>query len=367
MNLPWDKSYFKLCFYVIFTFIVIYIFKNAIDIICYALFNMSGVFKAVFNGVSNVVSVFSVIIIGFIIAYVLNPLVEFFISHNIKRGLSVTAAFFILFLVFLGIILAVIINITNFFKYPLIEGINIQIDNFNKNIAFVNSYLVKYGIFDINSINFDFDKKIIYKYGKYVTQFLLGIIISIYFLKDKNNILYKISIYKSIFPKKIVNFLEYILKNLNRAFSGYIRGQLADASIMAALFSFSLSVIKLPFAIPVGVICGFLNVIPYFGAILGFVLAVLSGFLSGNFLRGVYAGIAIFLLQQVDSVFISPRVVGESTKLSPVIVIIALAVGANLFGILGMALAVPLVSFGKLIFNDWFRKRNLDNDKNNYA
>lgn len=362
MNLPWDKSYFKLCFYIIFTFIVIYIVKNAIDMVVYGIFNMGGVYRTIIDGIGSTLSVFSVIIIGFIIAYILNPLVEFLTSHNIKRGLSVMAAFFMLLVILIFIVLAVILSITEFGKYSIADGFNIQISNFNSNINIVDKYISKYT--DIKRYRFSLDEIFIYKCGKYITQIFLGTIISIYFLKDKDKIISNLVEYKSLIPKKLADRLSYILINLNKAFSGYVRGQLTDAVIMASLLSFSLSVVKVPFSIPIGILSGFLNIIPYFGAVFGFAVAVGSAILSGKYMNALYAGIVIFVIQQFDSVYISPKIVGERTRLSPVAVIVALAVASNMFGLWGMIFAVPVTAFLKNIIRDYMLKKENNIESN---
>lgn len=360
MNLPWDKSYFKLCFYIIFTFMVIYIFKNTIDIIVYGLMNMGGIYRSVLKGIAAIISIFSVLIIGFVIAYVLNPVVDFLIKLKFKRGLAVLSAFIMLILIVSVVFIAIALNITKFGKYTLNEGFNIQIDIFNNNIVKIQNFLSQHNINILENIKPKItNDTAVHLTAKYFTQGFLGIIISIYFLKDKYKIISRLKIYYRLLPYKFTKYITYIMTNLNIAFSGYIRGQLADAFIMAALYSFALSVIGIPFSIPIGILSGLLNIIPYFGAILGIVITVGITALNGDFMGSLYAGIAIFVLQQIDGVWISPKIMGESVRLSPVAVIIALAVSSNVFGVFGMVLAVPIVSFLRVILNDYLKKKNI--------
>lgn len=362
MNLPWDKSYFKLCFYIIFTFMIIYIFKNAVDLVVYALMNMGGIYRGFLKSISAVLSVFSVIIIGFAIAYILNPLVEYFVGLGIKRGLSVMAAFFILFVLIAAVCGGITLNITEFGKYSIYEGIEYQLNTFSENtdkiLSYINNIAYRYNLTFIDDLiiffNSIFNRAYIFRIGKWVAQFFLGIIISVYFLKDKERILINVRKYYNLIPYKITNVMTYILKNLNRAFMGYIKGQFTDAVILSAIMSFALSVIGVPFSVPIGILSGFLNIIPYFGAILGFVMAVGITILSGEYMSALYAGIAIFVIQQIDGMYIVPKIVGESVRLSPVVVIIALAVSANICGIWGMIFVVPVVSFFKIIAEDIF-------------
>lgn len=340
MNLPWDKSYFKLCFYIIFTFMVIYIFKNAVDLLVYALINMGGIYRGVLKGARSVFSIFSVIITGFVIAYILNPLADFFDNLFHKRGLSVVSAFFVLIIIMAIVISAVALNLKG-------ESLQEQIELYRQNITKIENMLLSY------DIKLPYPKINMYSIGKWGTQLFLGFVISIYFLKDKEKIITNLNYYTELLPKTVTTKIYYVLNRLNRAFSGYVRGQLTDAVIIASLLSLVLSVINIPFAIPVSVISGFLNIIPYFGAIFGLIMAGGITILSGEYLKALYAVIAVFIIQQADAVYISPKIVGESVKLSPVTVIIALAVSANLFGIWGMVLSVPVVSFLKIMAEDY--------------
>ncbi len=366
MNLPWDKSYFKLCFYIIFTFMIIYIFKNAVDLIVYALLNMGGIYRGFLKSISVVLSVFSVIIIGFAIAYVLNPLVEYFVGLHIKRGLSVMAAFLILLIFILLIAGGITLNITEFGKYTMYEGIEHHLSTFSKNsekvLNYISSIADKYNLTFYKDIKDYlvglFDKIYILKIGKWFAQLFLSLIISVYFLKDKGRILKNVKMYYNLLPEKITHVTTYILINLNRAFMGYIKGQFTDAVILSAIMSTVLSLIGVPFSVPIGIISGFLNIIPYFGAVFGFIMTVGITVLSGEYMNALYAGIAIFIIQQIDSICIVPKIVGENVKLSPVVVIIALAVAANIFGIWGMIFVVPVVSFFKIIIDDYLKSDN---------
>ena len=116
---------------------------------------------------------------------------------------------------------------------------------------------------------------------------------------------------------------------------------MTDAIIMAILISISFTIVKIPYAVMIGIISGFSNVIPYVVAVMAFLLSVAMGLLSGEPIRALYAIIIVLVLQQIDSILIVPKVVGKSVELHPALVIISLAVFGGLFGILGMVVAVP--------------------------
>lgn len=150
--------------------------------------------------------------------------------------------------------------------------------------------------------------------------------------------------------------------DIHGVFFGYIRGQLTDAFIMSLLISSFFVIFRIKFAVLIGVISGFSNIIPYFGAITGFCLAVFSALLSGEPIKAVYAAVIMVGLQQIDSVFIVPKIVGEKVELSPPAVIVALAVGGKLFGILGMIFAVPFCGILKIILKNYAHGSSSDTD-----
>ncbi len=365
MNLPWDKSYFKLCFYIIFTFMVCYIFKAIVDGICYALGNVSGMYNCTVNILTYVTSIFSVLILGFVIAYILNPMVDFFCEKFKSRLLSV----FLVYIIIIGFIFLIICLTVNEImlggKIAFVDGINLIIENFKYNIENVYVdvlyYLKRYHLdFVINYINIFKEKiydtmnngirlTIFYRILGRMTTVLLGLIISFYLLKDKESISNSFKKYcKKILPEKVYNFCAINISDMDNAFSGYIRGQFTDGIIMSVIISVVLSIMDIKFPLIIGIISGLSNVIPYFGALIGFLLSVFMALINGDVSKAVIVGIIIIILQQIDGYIISPKILGHSVKLNPVVIIIALAVGGKLFGLIGMVLAIPFVRFLKI-------------------
>lgn len=186
---------------------------------------------------------------------------------------------------------------------------------------------------------------------------LLGFVVAFYFLLDKERILGGAkAFFERLLPKKAYKVLKNAAFEAHSVFSGYIRGQLTDALIMSLLIASVLTILRVRFAVVIGVISGFSNIIPYFGAIVGFTLAVFSALLSGDGLKAVYAAVSIIALQQLDSCLIAPKIVGEKVELSPPAVIIALAAGGKLFGLWGMVFAVPVTGILKNAVLQYKRK-----------
>ena len=179
-------------------------------------------------------------------------------------------------------------------------------------------------------------------------------------LRDEEKIILRLKKYTATFINEKWNKrLLSLIDDINIVFSGYVRGQLTDGLIMSALLSLGLSVIKVPFAVAIGLFSGFSNIIPYFGSVIGFTLSVGMALISGEPIRALYASIVVIALQQIDTIIIVPKIVGKNVKLSPIMVIISLAVAGKLFGIVGMIFAVPVVAVVKLRIDRYCDKKTL--------
>lgn len=419
MKLPWNKKYLVIAFHVVITLLAVYALKYGIDFLAYVFKNLGNIGIKIQGGISWFLSQIIVIVIAFIIAYLLDPVVEFLQNRydilcnkhkiNIQKSKlnifgreqkpkkskekdrlagTLITYFLILFIITLVTLLLVNSINKNGSGNPLdniILSIKNSVSGFQEDLSNfydkVEGFFIKNNIFDeyispqINRVVRGFTQfiyelsnnaiSLITSLGSGILNFAIGLVICFYFLKDKMVIKTKIENAGQIFlPKKLHNFLKDGFSDIHAVFSGYIRGMLLDACIMAILISVTLSIIGLKFAVIIGFISGFSNVIPYFGALVAFVLAISVAFISGEPLQALYATIAILALQQVDTIFISPKVIGQNVELSPVLVIIALSIAGNLFGIWGMVFAVPVFATIKIfmgrIYSRQKRKKDLD-------
>jgi predicted PurR-regulated permease PerM len=185
--------------------------------------------------------------------------------------------------------------------------------------------------------------------GGGILNIVLGIVVAIYLIKDKDffNRLWRKSLHIFL-PMKITAKINETLNDINTVFSRFLRGQLLDALIVAILSSVSLTIIGLDFAVLIGCFAGLTNIIPYFGPILGMIPAAIIGLLSEGFSQAVLAVVILLIIQQIDCNIISPKVVGSSTGLHPLFVLIAVTFGGYFWGIIGMLLAVPVAAYIKL-------------------
>lgn len=193
--------------------------------------------------------------------------------------------------------------------------------------------------------------------GSSLLDVIIGLTAAFYLLMEKEKMIaVGREMMTVLIGKRAAGALGRLFITVYTVFSCYFTGQLLDACIMAVLFSAAFLVLGLPHAVFLGLLSGFFNLIPYFGAITAFVLAVFSGLNSDMPMKALYAAIWILLLQQIDSLYLVPRIIGRRLELHPVLVLFSLAVFGRIFGFWGLLLAVPLGALCKS-FLFWLYER----------
>lgn len=171
---------------------------------------------------------------------------------------------------------------------------------------------------------------------------VIGLIISIYLLSSKENFAgqCKKMIY-ALFSEE--NATEHIsnIRFINKTFGGYISGKLVDSLIIGLLCFIGMTIFQLPYATLISVIIGVTNIIPFFGPYIGAIPSTLL-ILMVNPKQALYFIIFILILQQFDGNFLGPKIIGDKTGLSSFWVIFSITVLGGFFGIMGMAIGVPI-------------------------
>jgi predicted PurR-regulated permease PerM len=147
--------------------------------------------------------------------------------------------------------------------------------------------------------------------------------------------------------------LNHYLTLSNRVLSGYIRGQLIVAFILGMLYSAGLMIVGLRFGLLIGIVTGFISIIPYAGFTLGFVAALMVAITHASGWGVIFGVIAVFLtVQALEGTVITPKFVGNQVGLSSLATLLALIVGGNVFGLTGIILAIPTAAVLKSILWD---------------
>jgi len=140
-----------------------------------------------------------------------------------------------------------------------------------------------------------------------------------------------------------------IIADLDKALGGFIRGQFIIGAIVGSCITIALLVLHVRYAVLIGVGAGLLNVIPFVGAIVGFVPAVTLALFDQGWKHALIVAACFVAINQLEGHIIAPRVASESVGLSPLMVVVAILVGGELLGIAGMFLAVPIAAMIRVV------------------
>ncbi|WP_223375814.1 AI-2E family transporter [Schnuerera sp. xch1] len=317
-----------------------------------------------------------VIVISAILAYIFNPVINYFEKYNIPRGLGIL----FLYILIIGIILVILISFIPRIGIELrglLANLPIyfeQIINTFNDIytTFINmgnippifqgiEELLPEGISSLQDIVVNNIRKLFDGVGEVVNKVVSLILIPIltfYFLRDKDEFVRRL--YLTI-PKRRRQDVKELLLEIDRSLSQFIRGRLILAFYVGIVTTIFLLVLDIEFAILIGLVTGIADIIPYFGPLLGFLPAIIFGFLNST-MKGIWVAIIFILIQWVENNVLAPKIIGDSTGIHPITVLLSLIIGGGMFGVMGMVLSIPVVAVLKIIlghFLDRIRKRKL--------
>lgn len=178
---------------------------------------------------------------------------------------------------------------------------------------------------------------------------IIAPILSFYLLKDVHGL--RLGVQRLI-PAADRESTFKLLGDVDKVLSGFVRGQLTVALLVGSLVAVALTFLQIRFAVILGIFAGITNIIPYFGPILG-AIPILAVAATMSYMDVLRALIAVVVIQQLESQVISPRVIGRSVGLHPLAVVFALLVGLELYGILGMIIAVPIAGIIRVLVDVW--------------
>lgn len=190
-------------------------------------------------------------------------------------------------------------------------------------------------------------------------DFFVSLIVSVYILLERKQILGFIKkLAGVIFKEKTYNALGKYFNNTNAIFFKFLSSQILDGFVIGVLTSIAMMILGVRYAILLGFLIGLSNLIPYFGAIVGVGIAIIITIFTGGITQAIWLAIIVIILQQIDANIINPKIVGNSLKISPLLVIFAVTVGGAYFGVLGMFLAVPVFTVLKILIQDYIEYKN---------
>ena len=363
------------------------------------------VFKisVIWGYLKRIISVLNPVIIGLVIAYLVNPMVCFFDKYILKligrkaKKPEKAARTADVISVLLGILVFTVIIVGLFWLVipQLIESISSFINslpqkmndvsawgkNFLKENAKLQSLFIRGLEYGEKWLQNDLSRFVnnlagnlasgVLSVVNFLKNFGLGLIFAIYLLFSKDRMINqsKKMLYAFLSDKTVGRILSWLSKS-HKVFSGFINGKLLDSLIIGVLCFIGTTVLGVPYALLVSVIVGVTNVIPVFGPYIGGVPSAIL-VLIANPMKGLYFIILVILLQTLDGNFIGPKILGDKTGLSNFWVMFAIVVGGGLFGVIGMLIGVPAFAViyyaFALLVNYLLKKKHLSTLSEDYS
>ena len=186
-----------------------------------------------------------------------------------------------------------------------------------------------------------------------IVDVVIAVIVSVYMLSGREYLVREAKAFGSLFMAKmrVEVFADYG-RRIATIIYNYFYGALLDALVVGVVVSIGLAIFRVPYAVLLGLALGLMNMIPYFGAIIGCIGIVLVTLLTNGIYAAIGVAIYIIVVQQVDANVIQPRVVGGSVGLRPIYVLLSITLFGGLFGFWGIFLGVPIMAVIQMFVKD---------------
>lgn len=315
-------------------------------------------FIYIYTKVNTIKNIINIISIGFILAYSIKPFRDNICEKfNISKKLSSV------------IIVSSIIAIIMFICYKIVPSLIRESYNIGYIVDNIDDYVMglaeKLNLSDISffqTLYFEISEEVNIFFNNLTSNFLDNIlnifeslvslaiipIVTYYFLADGeliyNKLLLILPTEKRIITKKTISHIDKVLCR-------YIISQILLSFIIGVITFIVLIFLGIKFSLILAIFNGILNIVPYFGPIIGGIPAIFVALMqSPN--KALLTLVAIFIIQQIEGNILSPKITGDSTNMHPIVIIILLLLGERLGGFIGMILAVPIGVIIKVVYDE---------------
>lgn len=304
--------------------------------------------------------------------YLLNPMVDWMEKHKISRTVGISILFVLISLLIIwGLAVAIPSiqeQVTSFAQNlpSNIQKIEGQVTSLLQDQRFeqfrptalellnkVNDQAVAYAQkFSSSAVNWA--SNLISTASQIIVAILIMPFILFYLLRDGQYLNKHITQY---LPTKWREPIGTVLSDVNGQLSNYVRGQVTVAIIVALMFSVMFSIIGLSYPITLGVMAGFLNLIPYLGSFLAMIPAVILGLIAGPIM--LIKVLVVFMIEQtIEGRFVTPLIIGSSLSIHPITILFVLLTAGQMYGVLGVLLGIPIYASIKVLVKatfEWYK------------
>ncbi|QRG87273.1 AI-2E family transporter [Bulleidia sp. zg-1006] len=330
----------------------------------------------IFQSLVHFLSAFHSLLIGAVLAYLVNIVYSFLRKKKIGKGLALGLAYVLILLVMVALLFVMIPELYNSIG-ALVKNLPSAIQSLGE-----NEQLKKYAplvVEQIQKVNWQNYIENIVKFVQtnvlnlasgtlsvvnslvtILSDGLIALIFSIYLLVNKDYLKSEIAkIVHHFLKPDWISKLKYAYGILHRNCRNFIVGQLMEAFILSTLCALGMLLFRFPYALSVGILVGFINIIPIIGAYIGGAIGVFMVFTVKPILA-LFFIIYLLILQQIESNFIYPKVVGARIGLPAIWVFTTVVIMGSLFGIMGMLVGIPLASTAYQVLQEELKKEPVE-------
>ena len=320
---------------------------------------------------TRLLSVLTPLFIGLAIAYLLHPAVDWLTQKLRRRGLAILLTYLLAACFLGGLICGFVILILGALPQGSPREITTQIFAYFESAyqaadAYLSDFLpdgmpspIAAGLGQLSeSLERRFSVEAAVTFlsglGNAMLHFFIGLVASVYLLKDRD-FFYMLweRLLSVLLTQRAHGLLNENLSEINQVLSTFVKGAMIDSLIIAFLSSVVLTALQVDYAVIIGLLDGVLNIIPYFGPFFGMLPAFAVAAVTAGPLHGMFAVFGLFVVQQIDANYIYPKVVGGSTGLHPLFVLLSVSLFGSFLGIGGMLLAVPIAGIVQIFKKKW--------------
>ncbi len=351
------------------------------------------------------------VIIGAVIAYLINPLVnisdrlftKLFLRMKLSRKKALGISLWISVFASMAVFLFFVYFLISLILPELYQNIMNFVSNFDGYVTTITKWFSELDILKdnpelYNNLSSTLDKMLtsledwistslltslsgilsgltfrIIGFFNVVLDVVVGLIVTIYILSSKRKYTAKAKRFTYVlFKPQTANTVLTMASRCNKIFSGFISGKLLDSLIIGMICFIGLSIFDMPYTLLVSVIVGVTNIIPFFGPFIGAIPSAVLILLADptNLKPVIIFVVFIICLQQFDGNILGPKILGDSTGISALMVVVSISIGGGFFGFMGMFLGVPTFAVISYLFRCFIhyrlRKKGLPAEHENY-
>ena len=315
-------------------------------------------------------TIITIIIVSALLAYILDPIASYLEARGLSRS-NATVIIFLVFFIVIGLIGITLLPGLFSELFTLQSSIHLEDPS---SISESIEKFIRTNFSFVNVDNLNIEEKVknamalftdeIFDLLANLVSFLSVVVIIpfvVFFLLKDGRDMKKSFIH--LIPNRYFEMTLNVLHKIDQQLGWYLRGQFTEALVVGVLSVIALWLLDVQYFTIIGIFAGLANLIPYIGPVAGAVPAIIVSIINGSEpIRIFYIVIAFAIVQLIDNILVQPVVLSKSVNLHPLIIVFAVLIGGQFFGVLGMVLAVPAAGIIKVTSSELYngiRKFNL--------